>query len=286
MGGRLVGGDAPSKSADRRGCRVCLKCNGKIDHYAGRSPRTRSETLAVELVGSPARRPTQPRPRGLLTKGNEKLGEGIYHWNLPAGSKFSCPGASRTCDASLRGSCYARPDSHRASYGTPSTQRLYQANWAMVTGDNADCAAFTDQMIADILGLNARYHKCRVVRLHTSGDFHSLAYVTAWIKIARAHADVRFYSYTRSWTIGELASALDVFRELDNVTLWASTDESMGRPPSGWPEATLVGRHFRGTPVGYGKCPEQTGRRASCSECTLCFSERLRPTARLAFARH
>jgi hypothetical protein len=223
----------------------------------------------------------------MLTKGNAKVGQGIYVWNLPAGSLWSCPGASGACDASLRGgACYARPDTHKGTFGQAATRRMYATNWALVSGENQDCQTFCDSMVAFIGRLNANRRRCGVVRVHTSGDFHSAPYVDAWVRVADAHPDVRFFAYTRSWAVPSLVPALDNLRALPNFTVWASTDSTMAPAPNGWPEATIVGPRFRDTPPGYARCPEQTGRRASCSDCGLCYSPRLRPSAHLAFALH
>lgn len=119
-----------------------------------------------------------------------------------------------------------------------------------------------------------------VIRIHTSGDFHSRQYVAMWYVLARYNPGVSFFAYTRSWRVPDLVTALDLLRGLPNVTLWASTDETTGQAPDGWPEATIGFRY------GYASCPEQTGRRPSCSACGLCWNPRLQPQARLAFRAH
>lgn len=194
----------------------------------------------------------------LLTRGNTKLGSRVWHFNLPAGE--SCPGASEWCARH----CYAKRGNYRF------TRSKYAANMAMPTGE------LGRQLDAELSALPAR----AVVRIHTSGDFHSAAYVAMWAALASQYPGMPFYAYTRSWRVPSLVPALDEFRALPNVTLWASTDDTTGPAPNGWPEAAI------GFRPGYASCPEQTGRRLDCSDCGLCWHRNLRVDARLAFKSH
>lgn len=205
----------------------------------------------------------------LLTRGNRKLGPSILHFDLPAGPDASCPGASTYC-ASV---CYAR----KGHYLFGSVQSKYAANLELWRTDRAKL----ERMLSAEL---AKLPAGSVVRLHTSGDFVSGAYVTMWARLAAVHPSVRFYAYTRSWVVASIRRDLDTFRALPNVTIWASHDPSMSAPPAGWPVARIVPT-FADAPAE-AHCPEQTGRRASCADCGLCFSSKLQPTARLAFKLH
>lgn len=196
----------------------------------------------------------------LLTRGNTKLGSRIWHFNLPAGE--SCPGASTWCARH----CYAKHGNYRFA----NIRQRYAANMAMPIGE------LRRQLDAELSTLPSR----AVVRIHTSGDFHSYGYIAMWCLLAKAHPIIPFYAYTRSWRVPELVTALDEFRALPNVTLWASTDDTTGPAPDGWPEATI------GFRPGYASCPEQTGRRLDCSDCGLCWHHHLRADARLAFRSH
>lgn len=198
----------------------------------------------------------------LLTRGNAKLGKRVWHFNLPAGT--SCPGASEWC----RAHCYAS----KGHYMLPSVVNKYAANMAAT----ADLDTLERELTAEIAALPDG----AIVRIHTSGDFHTSAYVAMWRRLAAATPSTQFYAYTRSWRVAELVTELDSLRALPNVTLWASTDETTGAAPAGWPEATI------GFRSGYASCPEQTGRRKSCSDCGLCWHHNLRSNARLAFRAH
>lgn len=205
----------------------------------------------------------------LLTKGNRKLGANVWHFALPAGT--SCPGASDYC--ALK--CYAKHGNYRFA----SVRERYLANWEAAQ----DLDTFVEMMAAELSQLPTG----AVVRIHTSGDFFSVPYVTAWHQIARLNPHLRFYAYTRSWTVPELETALrDLLAALGNVKLWASHDQTMPEPPLGWRIATIAGPNWRDIAPGYIRCPEQTGRKPDCASCGICFAAKLKESARLAFRLH
>ncbi len=109
------------------------------------------------------------------------------------------------------------------------------------------------------------------VRLHVDGDFHRAGYVRMWARIARDHPNLRFFAYTRSWTVKRLRKSLEVLRALPNVDLFASCDPTMPNPPKGWRVAWIDGDSRAKGPV----CPEQRGRKDSCTTCGLCYSGKL-----------
>lgn len=204
-----------------------------------------------------------------LTRGNRKLGASVYHFDLPAGPQASCPGASTYC-ASI---CYAR----HGHYLFGSVQAKYAANMAAWREHPAELER---ELGAELDALAAG----TVIRLHTSGDFMSVAYVRMWARLATSHPSLTFYAYTRSWNVRRLLAALETLRQLANFTVWASTDSTMPAPPSGWPTTRIVDT-FADAP-GIAHCPEQTGKRASCADCGLCWNVNLQPNARLAFKLH
>lgn len=201
----------------------------------------------------------------LLTKGNRKLGPDVWHFNLPAGPTGSCPGASDFCASA----CYAQAGMFRFQ------QQRYAEQLELV---NSHPLEFIGRMTRELDQLPDG----ATVRIHTSGDFHTVDYVDAWRSIALGMPWLNFYAYTRSWRVPTLKLALEAFGQLPNVTLWASTDPTTGPAPAGWREATIV-QTFADAP-GMAHCPEQTGRRRSCSDCGLCW--RAKPAAKLAFHLH
>lgn len=184
----------------------------------------------------------QPR----IGAGNIKLGP-IPNFSLPSG--ITCPGASEWC----RKHCYAA----RFERIRPNCGRAYSQNLLL----SWDPPRFVREML-DWLHPRQRY-----LRIHVSGDFHSVAYIEAWVRIARRRRRTQFWAYTRSWTDPELRVALESLRALPNVHLFASLDPGMPDPPQGWRVAYLD-IDSRATGVA---CLHQTGKARSCFECGYCF---------------
>lgn len=70
------------------------------------------------------------------------------------------------------------------------------------------------------------------VKLHVSGDFFSIAYISAWIKVVTRCSGVSFWIYTRAWRIREFVPALIELSANPNVQMWFSHDYSTGKPPT------------------------------------------------------
>lgn len=196
-----------------------------------------------------------------------KLGD-IASVSLPAGiyttesgeMHIVCPGASKVCAAV----CYAKGYRFRA----PTVRLGYQRNYLASLSPE-----FASDLIEQILKLQRKNRKAygdgyvQVVRMHVSGDFHSVLYVLKWLKVVQALPDVRFYAYTRSWTIPEVMPSLERLRALPNMQLFASVDESMPMPPEGWRVAYMeTDKRFRGM-----ECLEQIGKKPDCKACGYCF---------------
>jgi len=213
-----------------------------------------------------------------LSRGNSKLGEdGIWQWGLPAVA--TCPGRSPECVLA----CYALK--HR--YRFPNVQTRLEANMAARLHLQDWIASVTAQIAM---------HRIKAVRIHTSGDFDSAAYVDAWRAIAKARPKTRFYAYSRSWSVDDLAmrSSLRAFARLKNAQLWLSFDRSMETPPR-WADckraymavddtdipakgsADMVFRVRRKTKAvrigGIVVCPAERERaaKATCETCRLCI---------------
>jgi len=151
-----------------------------------------------------------PRPPRLLVRGNSKLGEGILHFDLPAGS--TCPGQSPACAQH----CYAQ----RGRYVFPAVRARHARNL-----EQALRPSFAGRMMSEL-----RRACAGVVRIHTAGDFFSAAYTRAWADIVRACRDTKFFAFTRSWRVPEIREELDRLAGLPNVRLWWSCDRDTGVP--------------------------------------------------------
>ena len=214
----------------------------------------------------------------MLTKGNTKLGTTIYSFNLPAID--TCPGKSAVCIIL----CYAT----RRRFKSGNVRAAHSRNL-----DIAQAAGFAEKMIEEI-----KRKKPKCVRIHAAGDFFSVRYIKAWIKVIRAFPNITFYAYTRSWVIAQLLPHLKVLASLPNFDMWFSTDRAMGRPlkvkgirtcylavdDEDVPrfKVDLVFREKRNTEIKkYGRyksqvCPVEQGIsrkvKITCDSCRICFS--------------
>lgn len=125
--------------------------------------------------------------------GNAKLPAYITNFSLPAG--HTCPFA-RDCQSK------ACTKTGKIIDGPNCIYRCYAASMEVVfpnvrkhRWDNFNLLKESknqDGLIAESLPDSV------IVRMHVSGDFFSQAYFDAWLSVARANPEVRFYGYTKA----------------------------------------------------------------------------------------
>jgi hypothetical protein len=183
-------------------------------------------------------------PQLTLSKGNKKLGAIPNH---SQNNVTTCPGKSSWCEAN----CYV--DNFKKRFGL---EAKYLDNGAIGLTPE-----FVPLMVK-VVGRSTAY------RIHVSGDFDSIPYVKSWIEIIKACGRTNFFAYSRSWRVAELFPYLEQLRALPNMQLFASTDHTIEEDtPSGW-RVAFMEEDSRAT--GY-PCPEQSGRKKNCLECSYCF---------------
>jgi hypothetical protein len=161
------------------------------------------------------RRRRRRQREDMLVQGNNHLGPLIYQFSIPA--FFTCPGATAACLLV----CYALRFLFVMNLGK------HMRNWAR----SLHAESFVREMIAEI-----RRRRVEQLRIHVAGDFYAVAYILAWVAIARACPRVEFLFYSRSWRREELRPALIELASLPNVFAWWSEDRNTG------PMDMIVGR--------------------------------------------
>jgi len=146
----------------------------------------------------------------LLQQGNSKLGRAIHVWSIPAVD--TCPGSTVIC----RSLCYAT----RHRFRFDSVKR--RLAWNLRQSRRSD---FVERMITEI-----RSSGVLVLRVHVAGDFYDAEYVRKWLAIIKRSPRARFYSYSRSWRIASIASALEELAACSAMRLWYSVDDESGIP--------------------------------------------------------
>jgi hypothetical protein len=188
-------------------------------------------------------------------RGNTKIGMSVYTYSRHAGMRATCPGSTPLCEAI----CYAKRIGGEVL-------RVYDRNAG-----------------SDVPPIPA---DAKLLRIHVSGDFNSVAYVESWIARLVERPDVQAWAYTRSWRVPELLPVLEQLRAVPNMQLFASMDDSTpDRPPMGWRRAWIDGdmradydptrRHddnrITDDDVSTYVCPEETGRQPDCERCGYCI---------------
>jgi hypothetical protein len=212
--------------------------------------------------------------RGLLTQANQKLGETLFHFDLPA--VVTCPGRSALCESK----CYAR----KSRFLFPQVQQRLAWNYEQCRRKD-----FTDRMVREL------YRKgVLVCRWHVSGDVFSPGYARKMIDIMKQASHAQFFGYTRSWSVTTIEPLLREMAALDNMSLFYSADCETGVPPN-VPEKVRVAwlqvdesdeperidlvfrdRAVRSLPLPMAKlCPAETSegkqKGTTCATCGFCW---------------
>ena len=141
-----------------------------------------------------------------FSKGNAKLGKHTLIFSLPAG---------RTCPGAMYCKAFAVVDDNgkRTIKDTPTTQfRCFAASSEVQYDAVYHSRAENLQRIVDALSDSVdlcvhlleksiakhRTKHTQLVRIHESGDFFSLAYLQAWVKVAERNPALKFYCYSKS----------------------------------------------------------------------------------------
>ena len=132
-------------------------------------------------------------------------------FGLPAGKDFSCPGATSVCESV----CYAG-----------KLERVYKGvrenlihNWNLLKdADHDTMEDLLQDMIIDFKADCDKRNAPKLFRIHWDGDFFNDTYAFAWKHIILNNPDIKFWVYTR------VASAANILRDIDNLSLYYSTD--------------------------------------------------------------
>ena len=132
-------------------------------------------------------------------------------FGLPAGKDYSCPGQTATC-AKV---CYAG-----------KLEKVYKGvrdnllhNWNLLKdADHDTMEALLTDMINDFRKDCEKKDAPMLFRIHWDGDFFNDEYAFAWKHVILNNPDIKFWVYTR------VASAANMLKNIDNLSLYYSTD--------------------------------------------------------------
>lgn len=212
-----------------------------------------------------------------LASPNGKTAKIKNAFGLPAGTEYSCPGATSICD----GVCYAG-----------KLERIFKGmrenmlhNWNLVKDASiSDLVTMLDEVIIDFEQACDKWDADKLFRIHHDGDFFSETYASAWAEVMRRHPNVTFWAYTRSFHVVSLLA------DIPNFTLYLSVDaenldnavQTFDAQP--WVKLAALGKTFadaRELLQAFGakgaNCPELNGalplitvNGGACKTCGLC----------------
>lgn len=172
------------------------------------SPRLSPRLPAVRAL---LERPLDELPFEVLRPGNDKLGNQILTFGLPA--VVSCPGRTELCERL----CYAC----HYHYKQGNVVKTRMRNLVLACRDD-----FDELVLGEL-----RRKRQRLVRPHDSGDLFSAAYAEAWYRVmAATSATHRHFLFSRSWRVEGVDAVLSRMSRLPNVRVWYSVDREGGWP--------------------------------------------------------
>ena len=149
---------------------------------------------------------------------------------------------NRTCP-----SCYAL----KAERRFPAVRALRQRNYT-----HSQLPSFTSAVINE---LTSTRRSARTVRIHSSGDFYSQAYIDSWSQIATALPQFTFYAFTKQLSRFDFTHLMS----LPNVVI---IDSLMHGPLNYGPVSRLL--------PGVFTCPSTSGAPVVCGvSCRYCMSK-------------
>jgi hypothetical protein len=197
-------------------------------------------------------------------------------FGLPAGKRFSCPGATSVCELV----CYAG----KIETQYKSVRDVLLHNWELLR--NADINEMTrllTEMIDDFRADCEKRQAPKDFRIHWDGDFFSDDYTMAWKLVIESRPDTRFWVYTRT------ASSARILRDTENLSLYFSADNAnlelakelrregirLAYLADTFQEGQAMMKEATGRPGA--KCPENTKqiplistKGSACGVCQLC----------------
>ena len=200
----------------------------------------------------------------VISKSNSKLGK-IPSFSMSAGV---------TCleSAWCKDKCYAK----KLERIFPNVKKSYETNYV----------ASQDKDFVTTMNSEISKSKATTWRLHVSGDVYNIQYLYNWINIIKTNPTVSFYTYTHSWTNKDMLPHLEILKNLPNMTLFISVDESnrelAKELDNTWRLAFAGNDQIPALKTEFStnfiQCPQQVKKGITCEKCKYCFNSKLANT--------
>lgn len=152
----------------------------------------------------------------VLVDGNSKLGKGVWTFStLPTNKEFTV--SIKGIVYTVAGTCPCHCDGCYATTGFYNMPSVLESN-AIKTILARDYMEWLENaIIAQI-----KADKIRLLRIHASGDFFSVAYIEMWQRIVKACPETAFWTYTKN------PAAVHAFDQFDNANIVKSVIPGYG----------------------------------------------------------
>ena len=165
---------------------------------------------------------------GHFCDANRKLGDGMLSFDISP--ILACPGSRLALCRELR------PDGNVGWKPICWACRgCYREHEKKVRLSKNYCFSHTEQFVPWANKILGGCKKISAVRIPGTGDFYSPEFVAKVRAIVQANPSVKFWAYTRSWTVPSIWAELRKLGEEPNLVLWLSWDrklaEYFGTPP-------------------------------------------------------
>lgn len=143
-----------------------------------------------------------------ISSGNKKTGASL---SIPEGT--TCPGQTESCSSA----CYVK----FGRMSLPVVRNRRQTNLRAIL------RAIKENRLPELLvdAINkSDAKKTGSLRIHDSGDFFSPAYCKGWIPAIKALPGIKFWAYSRSFTVPTILPGLIALSGLPNCKIWLSAD--------------------------------------------------------------
>lgn len=252
-------------------------------------------------------------PRLVITKGNSKLGKGIYTFSTLPGnaSHLLChkgsdvpltttPGTcGKHCETCFAHGCYAVNCALRYS---AQVIPAWEANTLLLRSGK-----LFDQIDAFITKKNSKKVQVRIFRINVSGEIENVHQLCGWDNLARKHPETTFSLYTKNYEV--LEQFLETRKKpaanlVINVSQWHGVADPFLRKHPPAPDKfnvfeyddSLLKRNFCATPplerarlAALYHCPAVTpggqhastagGKPITCDQCQRCYKKTGKTTA-------
>lgn len=148
----------------------------------------------------------------LAIKGNSKMGNDVYIFNLPP-IKTCTPTAWCLKGKNGKPACYALRNNFLFSNVIKAGETRYELSKL-------------DQFVAEMTAF-IKKKKVKYFRIHSSGDFYSQEYVKKWIQIAKSCPETKFRGTTHR---RDLITIIENLNSLPNVIIRESLDNEVKNP--------------------------------------------------------